>query len=139
MESDSKIDELCKKLASELITNQDREDFGTTIDETLTQDYEKTLKKNFERLKKEFDTIDFNQDEEITINELIDFFKKKDPSMSEEDIHKIFKLFDKNENDKITIDEFIYRYIKLEEQLKIKYSKLRKVKDDLKTAKKDYE
>ena len=139
MESDSKIDELCKKLASELITNQDREDFGTTIDETLTQDYEKTLKKNFEKLKKEFDTIDFNQDEEITINELIDFFKKKDPSMSEEEIHKIFKLFDKNENDKITIDEFIYRYIKLEEQLKIKYSKLRKVKDDLKTAKKDYE
>ena len=133
------IRQLCTKIQNELITKQDREDFGTTIDETLGHDYEKFLMKHFQRLKEEFNQIDINQDEEITFNELLSFFQQKNPNVTEEDLNKIFELFDRDQNEKITIEEFIYSYIKLEEQLKIKKSKLTNVKENLKDEKQNYE
>ena len=105
---------LCNKIQNELISKQDREDFGTTIDETLGHDYEKFLMKHFERLKQEFNQIDINQDSDITFNELLSFFQQKNPNVTEEDLKKIFELFDRDQNEKITIEEFIYAYIKLE-------------------------
>ena len=133
------IRQLCTKIQNELITKQDREDFGTTIDETLGHDYEKFLMKHFQRLKEEFNQIDINQDEEITFNELLSFFQQKNPNVTDEDLQKIFELFDRDQNEKITIEEFIYSYIKLEEQLKIKKSKLTNVKENLIDEKQNYE
>ena len=128
---------LCNKIQNELISKQDREDFGTTIDETLGHDYEKFLMKHFERLKQEFNQIDINQDSDITFNELLSFFQQKNPNVTEEDLKKIFELFDRDQNEKITIEEFIYAYIKLEEQLKIKQSKLKNVRENLIDEKKN--
>ncbi len=133
------IRQLCTKIQNELISKQDRKDFGTTIDETLGHDYEKFLMKHFQRLKEEFNQIDINQDEEITFNELLSFFQNKNSNITEDDLKKIFELFDRDQNEKITIEEFIYSYIKLEEQLKIKNSKLTKVKENLIDEKKNYE
>ena len=130
---------LCNKIQNELISKQDREDFGTTIDETLGHDYEKFLMKHFQRLKEEFNQIDINQDEEITFNELLSFFQNKNSNITEDDLKKIFELFDRDQNEKITIEEFIYSYIKLEEQLKIKKSKLTNVKENLIDEKQNYE
>ena len=130
---------LCNKIQNELISKQDRKDFGTTIDETLGHDYEKFLMKHFQRLKEEFNQIDINQDEEITFNELLSFFQNKNSNITEDDLKKIFELFDRDQNEKITIEEFIYAYIKLEEQLKIKQSKLKNVRENLIDEKKNYE
>ena len=133
------IRQLCTKIQNELISKQDRKDFGTTIDETLGHDYEKFLMKHFQRLKEEFNQIDINQDEEITFNELLSFFQNKNSNITEDDLKKIFELFDRDQNEKITIEEFIYSYIKLEEQLKIKKSKLTNVKENLIDEKQNYE
>ena len=77
MDTTIDIPKRCEKLINELITNQDREDFGTTIPETLTHDYEKTLTKKFKDLLNEFKSIDANGDDMVSKDELVEFFNKK--------------------------------------------------------------
>ena len=138
MDTKFNISERCGKLINELITNQDREDFGTTIDETLGHDYEKALIKKYKDLLNEFKKIDANGDKIVTKDELIEFFQNLNHSLSQDDILKVFDLFDVNKDKQITINEFIFSYIKLEERLKIKKSKLINVRDNLYSTQQTY-
>ena len=138
MDTTLNISKRCEKLINELITNQDREDFGTTLPETLSHDYEKTLTKKFKDLLNEFKKIDANGDKVVTKDELAEFFQNLNHSLTKEDILKVFELFDSNKDEQITINEFIFSYIKLEEKLKIKKAKLINVRDNLNSTQQTY-
>ena len=138
MDTTLNISKRCEKLINELITNQDSEDFGTTLEKTLSHNYEKTLTKKFEDLLKKFKKIDANGDKVVTKDELAEFFQNLNHSLTKEDILKVFELFDSNKDEQITINEFIFSYIKLEEKLKIKKAKLINVRDNLNSTQQTY-
>jgi hypothetical protein len=135
------ISDLCKELSKTLVKDkkEDLENFGTTIMENMTYDYQRTLEKRFISLQKEFNLIDKDGNSKITFDELYNFFHGKNQNITKEELEKIFVLFDKDKNQEITINEFIYSYMNFEEQLKIKREKLRNVQNNLKEKTKEFE
>ena len=53
-----------------------KERYGTSIDEYMSRDHAKEIRKQIEQLRNEFQSIDKNKDSFLTKEELKDFFNK---------------------------------------------------------------
>ena len=144
MDSKQQIQMLAQEIAKEIVDKETMEKYGTSLNETMTHDYVKTLEKKYYELKRQFDTIDANSNSELTFDEVYDFFKDKTLPNSTDKIdrkyiERLFFLMDKDKNNRISIQEFVFAYIKLEEKLSLKRKKLINLLNELKDSKKQYE
>ena len=144
MDSKQEIQMLAQEIAKEIVDKETMEKYGTSLNETMTHDYVKTLEKKYYELKRQFDTIDANSNSELTFDEVYDFFKDKTLPNSTDKIdrkyiERLFFLMDKDKNNRISIQEFVFAYIKLEEKLSLKRKKLINLLNELKDSKKQYE
>ena len=133
------IKEMASNLFKELIDKRTLKKLGTSIEQHMTRDYQKVIEAKFIQLKKEFNSIDYNEDSTLSIEELYRFFVQKNPNVKKEEIQNLFELSDKDKNKKLSINEFVYIYILLEEKLKMKKESLIEVKDSLTSKLKSYQ
>ena len=135
------IEKIARELANELADKEMVEKYGTSIVQNMSRDYTKTIQKKYYKLKKEFDQINIDNNSYLSFDELYNFFKnrKNSENITKEYIERLFILLDKNKDEKITLEEFIFSYIKLEERLILKKTKLNLLSNDLKSSLKEYE
>ena len=137
--SSPEISDLVSNLLKELIDKRTVKKLGTSIDQHMSFNYKKAIEAKFIQLKKEFNSIDYNEDSFLSIEEFYRFFASKNNNVKKEEIQCLFELADKDKNKKISLNEFIYIYILLEEKLKMKKESLKDVKDSLSSKLKIYQ
>ncbi len=137
--SSPEISDLVSNLLKELIDKRTVKKLGTSIDQHMSFNYKKAIEAKFIQLKKEFNSIDYNEDSFLSIEEFYRFFASKNNNVKKEEIQCLFELADKDKNKKISLNEFIYIYILLEEKLKMKKESLKDVKDTLSSKLKIYQ
>ena len=64
------------ELVSDTVDVNLKERYGTSIDEFLSREHAKEIRKQIEQLRNEFQSIDKNKDSFLTKEELKDFFNK---------------------------------------------------------------
>ena len=81
--------------------------YGTSATMNMSQEYKKYLGENFIRLKKEFDVINKDSDDNITREELVEFLKNSNVEskleFDAEYIDKIYNLIDIDRDSHITM------------------------------------
>ena len=137
--SSPEISDLVSNLLKELIDKRTVKKLGTSIDQHMSFNYKKAIEAKFIQLKKEFNSIDYNEDSFLSIEEFYRFFASKNNNVKKEEIQCLFELADKDKNKKISLNEFIYIYILLEEKLKMKKESLKDAKDSLSSKLKIYQ
>lgn len=131
MSNQAEIDQLINQLRSELIDEQTRKKYGTSIEQHMQHDYDKKIRKKFEDLQGVFQEIDISGDQQLSLTEFTQFFQRKKPDVSQSEINGLFKLCDRDGNQNISINEFVYMYLLLEEKLKLKKDTLNDVRNNL--------
>ena len=114
-----KVSELIKELNKD-IDYEDLRKAGTELELNMSRDYQLTLETRFTELKKEFNSLNNNENAFLSIDELYNYFSRKNQGVQKEDIQSLFDLTDHDRNNKVSINEFIYMYILLEEKIKLK-------------------
>ena len=125
-----KVSELIKELNKD-IDYEDLRKAGTELELNMSRDYQLTLETRFTELKKEFNSLNNNENAFLSIDELYNYFSRKNQGVQKEDIQSLFDLTDHDRNNKVSINEFIYMYILLEEKIKLKKDSLNQVKNKL--------
>ena len=125
-----KVSELIKELNKD-IDYEDLRKAGTELELNMSRDYQLTLETRFTELKKEFNSLNINENAFLSIDELYNYFSRKNQGVQKEDIQSLFDLTDHDRNNKVSINEFIYMYILLEEKIKLKKDSLNQVKNKL--------
>ena len=64
------------ELVSDTVDVNLKERYGTSIDEYMSREHAKEIRKQIEQLRNEFQSIDKNKDSFLTKEELKDFFNK---------------------------------------------------------------
>ena len=131
MNSSTQIQEMVSKLIKELLDKRTIKKLGTSVEQHMSRDYQKTIEEKFIQLKNEFNSMDYNDDSLLSVDEIYNFFSSKNPNVKKEDIQTLFELSDTDKNKRLSINEFVYIYVLLEEKLKMKKISLSEVKDSL--------
>lgn len=139
MNSSQQIQEMVSNLFKELIDKRTIKKLGTSVEQHMSRDYQKTIEEKFIRLKNEFNSMDYNEDSSLSVEEIYNFFLSKNPNVKKEEIQTLFELSDTDKNKRLSINEFVYIYILLEEKLKMKKISLSEVKDSLKAKLEQYQ
>ena len=129
-----------KELAAGTIDENLKQRYGTSIDEYMSRNRDKEIKKEISKLREQFQSIDKDKDSLISKDELKDFLNKtsvkkfiinfsqpNNDFYDDEYIEKIYKILDKNPNKAITVNEFVESYISLSEKIKLKSAKLERM------------
>jgi len=131
MNSSEQIQNMVSNLCKELVDKRTIKKLGTSVEQHMSRDYQKTLEEKFIQLKNEFNSMDYNDDSVLSVDEIYNFFSSKNPNVRKEDIQTLFEISDTDKNKRLSINEFVYIYILLEEKLKMKKISLSEVKDSL--------
>lgn len=127
--------DIATKIMSKLLDKKFINRWGTSVKENITHDYEERLNKKYEILKEEFRRINKDENDYIDIEELRYFLKTYEDetgkTLPDKYCEKLFYLIDVNHDDKITIQEFVSSYMLLEERLKLKRLRLRKLMEEV--------
>ena len=129
-----------KELAAGTIDENLKQRYGTSIDEYMSRNRDKEIKKEISKLREQFQSIDKDKDSLISKDELKDFLNKtsvkkfiinfsqpNNDFYDDEYIEKIYIILDKNPNKKIKVDELIESYISLSEKIQLKSAKSKNI------------
>ena len=107
--------------------------YGTSVEEYMSREHQKELRKEINDLRSEFKFMDKTKNSYLTHDEIIEFLKSKDPNKNydEDYINKIYELFEKDPKEELTVGEFVDSYVFFCEKLKIKNVKIEKKLDEL--------
>ena len=108
--------------------------YGTSIEENMSRDHAKDVRKKLNELRNEFKLINKDKNSEISIEELTQFLNKRNPNnftIDSNHMQKIFKFLEITPDDKITVDGFVQCYAMKVEKLKTKNTKIEKILDEL--------
>jgi len=107
--------------------------YGTSVEEYMSREHQKELRKEINDLRNEFKFMDKTKNSYLTHDEIIEFLKSKDPNKNydEDYINKIYELFEKDPKEELTVGEFVDSYVFFCEKLKIKNVKIEKKLDEL--------
>ena len=134
MNPSPEITELIKDLVTEIkskdINQKNLKRAGTDLEQNMDFNYGQKLEQKFIQLRQELNIFNSNPSNLFSLNDLYNFFVSKNPAVKKEEIQSLFELTDIKES-KITLNKFIYKYLLLEEKLKLKKEDLILVKNQL--------
>lgn len=107
--SEYEIEEIVRELKDKITDQKFLENYGSSSQFTMGNNYEEILKKEFSRLYEEFKKIDTNNNDYIDNQELADFVvelnRKNNSNFQIDDdyIDNIFRVLDMNMDGKISV------------------------------------
>ena len=127
-------EELTEIMTEKLMDPTIVERYGTSLKMSMGREYSKFLKERFEKLKKEFSTIDKNSDDILDFQELYEFFTSYSDTtnleITKEYIEDLYEFIDHNKDNAISVQEFILSYMVIEEKIRHKEMHLKQVIDE---------
>lgn len=89
MNSSPQIHEMVSNLIKELLDKRTIKKLGTSVEQHMSRDYQKTIEEKFISLKNEFNSMDYNDDSHLSVDEIYNFFSSKNPNVRKEDIQTL--------------------------------------------------